>query len=127
MTVEAQKFTRELTIAAFSVILTAVFGVAAWATLDRQHWAAKEQMIDDTAKAVESIQGKIDSLPQGYVSRQEFEQVRDLIQNDHIETINAIAHLGDRIDNLAKMSGESSSRTGTFSIGAAPAALARKN
>jgi hypothetical protein len=105
MTAQTEKFTRDLFISAFSVILTAAFGVAAWAMIDRQHWAAKEQMMDDDAKAVETMQRKIDSLPQGFVTRQEFEQVRELIQNDHIETINAITHLGERIDHLALMDG----------------------
>jgi hypothetical protein len=105
MTEQTQEFVRELFIAAFSVFLTATFGVVAWATLDRQHWAAKEQVIDDNSEAVRTLQGKIDALPQSFATRKEFEQVRDLIQNDHIETLNALQHLGDRIDNLARMSG----------------------
>jgi len=51
------------------------------------------------------LKGKLDSIPKDFVTRQEFEQVRQLIQEDHTETLAALGHLGDRIDHLAALDG----------------------
>jgi hypothetical protein len=101
MTRENNIFVRELMICAVSITLTAAFGMAAWGITDRMHWAAKEQQMDDTAKSVTEIKNRIDVIPQNFTTRQEFDEVRQLIRDDHTETIIELGQLGARIDRLA--------------------------
>lgn len=98
MTVQQRHFSRDLLVSCSAAIIAAIFGLAGWFFLDRIHWAAREQQIDDNASTVRDIKGKVDSLPNEFVTRQEFIQVQQLIQSDHVDTINAINHLSDRVD-----------------------------
>ena len=101
MPAREQNFLRDLLISGLTVSLGGGIALAGWVLVDRIHWAAREQQILENANSVREIQDKVDALPNQFVSRQEFNQVQQLIQNDHADTINAINHLSDRVDRMA--------------------------
>jgi hypothetical protein len=115
MQAQNKTYLREISIASISILLTAAVSLAGWGLTDRIHWAAREQQIEDTAQLIHELKTKIDTMPQNFVTRQEFEQVRQMLQADHAETIAAIGHLGDRIDRLAVMDGLPRADAGTRS------------
>ena len=91
--------------------LTVLVGLSGWILRDRLHAAAKEQQFDDDAKTIVELKIKLEAIPRDFVTRQEFDQVRQLIQDEHQETISGINRLTDRMDHLLILDGRSSSGT----------------
>jgi hypothetical protein len=104
MLVQRQKLSRDLMVGGMTVLVT----LSGWLLNDRIHAAAKEQQFDDDAKTIVELKGKLEDISKDVVTRKDFDQVRQLIQNNQYQTISAINHLSDRIDHLEILDGRSS-------------------
>jgi hypothetical protein len=89
---------RELTVAAFSVLITALVAFIGWGLLDRLRWAsdwgeAKKQM-QTTSERVEKLETR------DVVTRQEMLSYEHVSEVQHQELLTTIRDLSKRVDTL---------------------------
>lgn len=93
---------RELTVMFLTLFITMLGATVGWIIVDRIHWAANERQIEINTGRITQTEKRLDSLPTDFMLRQEHNAIEEQARAQHVEVMNAIRHLDERLDQIGR-------------------------